>query len=58
MKTMSKQESMLLDLEMSAKSLNRYIDFFYKNGDEELANKVYDVIDFIEEYKYDNEGGK
>ena len=54
---MSKQEAMLSDLEMSAKSLNKCIDFFYKNGDEELANKVYDVIDFIEEYIYDNEGG-
>jgi len=58
-KTMSKAESMLSDLEMSAKSLERYINFFYENGDKnlsaytdsgkEIANKVYDVVDFIQE---------
>ena len=49
MKTMSKEESMLSDLEMSARSLERYINFFYENGDKEIADKVYDVVDFIQE---------
>ena len=59
MKTMSKEESMLSDLEMSARSLERYTNFFYENGDKEIADKVYDVVDFILEqieqnpnYKY------
>ena len=49
MKTMSKEESILSDLEMSARSLERYINFFYENGDKEIADKVYDVVDFIQE---------
>jgi hypothetical protein len=49
MKTMSKEESMLSDLEMSASSLERYFNFFYENGDKEIADKVYDVVDFIYE---------
>jgi len=48
-KTNTKEESMLSDLEMSAKSLERYINFFYENGDKEIADKVYDVVDFIQE---------
>ena len=56
---MSKEESMLSDLEIAVKTLDRHINFFYKNGDKNLsaytdsgigiANKVYDVINFIEE---------
>ena len=49
MKTMSKEQSMQSDLEMSARSLKRYINFFYENGDKEIADKVYDVVDFIQE---------
>ena len=59
MKTMSKEESMLSDLEMVVKTLDRHINFFYENGDKNLsaytdsglgiANKVYDVVNFIEE---------
>ena len=59
MKTMSKEEAMLSDLEMSAKSLERCINFFYENGDKnisaftnsgkEIADKVNDVVDFIQE---------
>ena len=47
MKTMSKEESMLSDLEMSARSLERYINFFYENGDANLSTKVYEIVDFI-----------
>ena len=59
MKLMSKEQSMLSDLEMSARSLERYIKFFYENGDKkisyytnsgkEIADKAYDVVDFIQE---------
>ena len=50
MKTMSKEESMLSDLEMSARSLERHIDIFktrWRNDD--IKNKVYHVINYIEE---------
>ena len=36
MKLMSKEQSMLSDLEMSARSLERYIKFFYENGDKKI----------------------
>lgn len=59
MKTMSKEESMLSDLEIVVKTLDRHINFFYENGDKNssdytdsgigIANKVYDVVNFIEE---------
>ena len=37
MKLMSKEQSMLSDLEMSARSLERYIKFFYENGDKKIS---------------------
>jgi hypothetical protein len=50
MKTMSKEESMLSDLEMSAKSLERCIKFFYENGDKNISaytNSGKEIADII-----------
>ena len=46
------------DLKNTAKLLENNINFFYENGDEKIANKVYDVIDFIENLIYDVQSSK